>query len=403
MWRLVKTLLAVPMLMFVLVCVYSKPIGVAVLGNTVLFVVIWAASMVLHEVGHVVVARLVGLQVPRLDLGLGKRVASVRVGATMVHVNSVPLIGYTYLAATEKQHVRLRLRLWLAVAGGPLVSLALFLAARALGDVGVDEAIVSSLAFGLYLLPWEFVLLVNLWLVIGTLDPISHLLSPAFRNDGAMLVQIPFASQRSVDMTLHGAMVSDVDALVAAKNFAAAEALLNPVLGTRNPPWIVRYSAAVMLSCKGDNAAALPAYRALCDEPDLTPFQRALLRSNMAWAAFSVRTDELREEANVNSAAAYKAAPRQFLGTRGAVLGWMGQHREAIALLEVAYARNSEPQSRALNACCLVLSYVALNDFVAAETWLTRASKADSTSLLLPEATAALQAARAVVSATAAA
>ncbi len=44
-------------------------------------------------------------------------------------------------------------------------------------------------------------------------------------------------------------------------------------------------------------------------------------------------------------------------------------------------------------ACCLVLSYVALYDLNAAVTWLARAEKADSTSLLLPEAKAELQAA----------
>jgi tetratricopeptide (TPR) repeat protein len=393
MWRLVKGLLAVPLLMFVLVCVYSKPIGVAVLGNTVLFVVIWAASMVLHEVGHVVVARLVGLQVPRLDLGVGKRVGSVRVGATMVHVNSVPLSGFTHLAATNKQY--LRLRLWLAVAGGPLVSLALLLAARGLGNVGNQNAVVLSLDFGSKLLAWEFVVSVNMLILVTSLEPISMLLVSQSRSDGARLLQIPFSSQKYMDNEMHSALVVDVDALVAEKNFAAAEALLEPALRAENPPWIVRLSTAVMLSFRGDNAAALSMYGALCAERDLTTFQRAMLQNNIAWATFCLRNEALRNEANANSAAAYKAAPRQaaILGTRGAVLGWMGQHREAIKLLKVAYARNSGPQSRALNACCLVLSYVALNDVNAAVTWLARAEKADSTSLLLPEAKAVLQAA----------
>ncbi len=354
MWRLVKGLLAVPMLMFVLVCVYSKPIGIAVLGNTVLFVVIWTASMVLHEVGHVVVARLVELQVPRLDLGVGKRVGSVRVGATMVHINSVPFTGLSHLAATNKQY--LRLRLWLAVAGGPLVSLALLLAARGLSNVGDPNAVVVSLAFGSKLLVCELVVLLNTLILVASLEPFSLLLVSHSRSDGARLLQIPFSSQKYMDNEMHSALVVDVAALVAAKYFAAAEALLEPVLRAANPPWMVRLSAAVMLSYKGDNEAALPIYRALCDAPDLIKLHRALLQNNMAWATFCLRNEALRNEANANSVAAYKAAPRQpaFLGTRGAVLGWMGQHREAIKLLKLAYARNSDPQNRALNACCLL-------------------------------------------------
>jgi len=47
------------------------------------------------------------------------------------------------------------------------------------------------------------------------------------------------------------------------------------------------------------------------------------------------------------------------LGTRGAVLGWLGRHDEAIEVLQQAYVRNSSDAHRDLNACSLACSFAA--------------------------------------------
>ncbi len=79
-------------------------------------------------------------------------------------------------------------------------------------------------------------------------------------------------------------------------------------------------------------------------------------------------------------------------GTRGAVLGWLGRHEESVDLLKRAFANNPLRQNRALNACCLAISYAAIGPRSTALAWLDRARALDPSCGLRPRATAALNA-----------
>ena len=61
------------------------------------FIVLVGVLILVHELGHLVVARLCDVKVLRLSLGFGPRIAAVRVGETEYAVCAVPLGGYVRL------------------------------------------------------------------------------------------------------------------------------------------------------------------------------------------------------------------------------------------------------------------------------------------------------------------
>ncbi|HEY3238583.1 MAG TPA: site-2 protease family protein [Acidimicrobiia bacterium] len=76
-----------------------------------------------HEAGHASAARLLGLRVPLVSVGVGRRVAVFRIGGTRVDLHAVPLSGF---AAVGHPGARgLRWRRFLTVAAGPAVNLGL--------------------------------------------------------------------------------------------------------------------------------------------------------------------------------------------------------------------------------------------------------------------------------------
>ena len=61
------------------------------------FIILVGALILVHELGHLVVARLCDVKVLRLSLGFGPRVAAVRLGETEYALCAIPLGGYVRL------------------------------------------------------------------------------------------------------------------------------------------------------------------------------------------------------------------------------------------------------------------------------------------------------------------
>jgi hypothetical protein len=142
----------------------------------------------------------------------------------------------------------------------------------------------------------------------------------------------------------------------------------------------------------------------IADEPP-QPRMKLLAQSNLAWTDFMLGEPERLAEADQLSAIVHRQLKRVVfaMGTRGAVLGWLGRHDEAVALLEKTFARSSSPAGRAQIACCLAISYTALGFLQDAERWLERARDNHARCPLLERAGAVLASARATRAAAAAA
>src|ERR1043165_5632102 len=65
------------------------------------FVFILGAAVVLHEFGHFLVAKMLGIRVETFSVGFGKRIWGRRWGTTDYRLSLVPLGGYVKLGGDE--------------------------------------------------------------------------------------------------------------------------------------------------------------------------------------------------------------------------------------------------------------------------------------------------------------
>jgi hypothetical protein len=76
--------------------------------SVLLFAVFWVPLLVLHEVGHAVVAALLGWHVGRVVIGMGRPLSRFRVGATPVEIRFFPLEGFVVPVPTNMHLARLK-------------------------------------------------------------------------------------------------------------------------------------------------------------------------------------------------------------------------------------------------------------------------------------------------------
>ena len=60
----------------------------------VAFIVILCAMVVIHEFGHFIVAKMLGIAVETFSVGFGPRLFGFRIGETDYRFSAIPLGGY---------------------------------------------------------------------------------------------------------------------------------------------------------------------------------------------------------------------------------------------------------------------------------------------------------------------
>ncbi len=69
--------------------------------NIIAFIIVLSVLILVHELGHFLVARLFGVGVERFSLGFGPRVAGKTVGITDYRLSAIPLGGYVKMIGDE--------------------------------------------------------------------------------------------------------------------------------------------------------------------------------------------------------------------------------------------------------------------------------------------------------------
>jgi regulator of sigma E protease len=67
------------------------------------FIIVLGVLIVVHELGHFVLAKLAGIAVPRFSIGLGPRVWGVKRGETEYVISALPLGGYVKMAGMGEE------------------------------------------------------------------------------------------------------------------------------------------------------------------------------------------------------------------------------------------------------------------------------------------------------------
>jgi tetratricopeptide (TPR) repeat protein len=304
-------------------------------------------------------------------------------------VHAFPLLGVTYVGADRISG--LKWRLWLTILAGPITTALIAFGALEVLDVGVLKAFWPQRAVLNGPAIVEMLACQSIWLLVFNLLPLPPL-RPGFRTDGTQLLQIPIADAREIFEELRVLpAVLEAEELRELDQLDAADSVIRRALETSPDSRVLRVCLALILMSREQlHEARSMMLELLKDDESL---QALVLRNNVAWIDFLIHDDELRGEADQNSALVLTRFKDVgfALGTRGAVLGWLGRHDEAVEMLQRAYVRNSSDTHRALNACTLACSLAATGRTDEATRWLERARASHPSGPLLGRAEAAIE------------
>lgn len=76
--------------------------------GALLFIVFWIPLLFIHEMGHAIMAKILGWKVQRIVIGIGKILTQTNLLNTPMEIRSIPLEGFVQIAPKTAQLARLK-------------------------------------------------------------------------------------------------------------------------------------------------------------------------------------------------------------------------------------------------------------------------------------------------------
>ncbi|HEU4624229.1 MAG TPA: site-2 protease family protein [Steroidobacteraceae bacterium] len=297
-------------------------------------------SIVAHELGHAVAARLVGLTVGAIVIGVGRKLWSGEIFGTAVTLHAWPLSGLTFLGS-QSLHF-LRTRLWLATLMGPATNgLLVILAVEHWPDT--VERVGAPL--------------LSLWIITNGLLALQSLVPRRFQHaremlstDGLALLQIPRSTPEQLESYLFTASLLRAHARFERRDYAGARDVCLQGLELAPDNLQLRVLLSACYSYLRKYASSLALLRQLLKQyANAESAVRAAIENNTAFALLMSRNragydSDVLIEADRLSTSAFTLYPcvLAYRSTRALVLTATGRPNEALALLAYPHYTNAE-------------------------------------------------------------
>jgi Tfp pilus assembly protein PilF/Zn-dependent protease len=340
--------------------------------------------VVVHELAHALVARLFGMRVYTITIGIGKTLASGRFLGMRWKLRHLPLGGMTEVAGPPGRFDRLKA--WLTYLAGPGVHAIVVLATmglRQLLNIGTAESGLLSVALSLI---YE----TNLVLMLFNLLPFrSSSPTGPTGTDGWNLLKLPFAKPDEVEERRAAYYVMEALEALRQRDPSSARQWIDEALRRHPTSPSAQIGMGYLLTKLRDFDGARQVFAStLAANRMLKPAMRYGLLNNIAYAHAVLRDADRLDEADRYSAEAYRNAPwvPAFVGTRGTVLVARGQVEEGIALLRRAMESSDEESGKAEDACLLAMAEMSRGNLASARHYLDLARRWDPQGVLMQAA-----------------
>ena len=300
----------------------------AVLANLAILVGFLHVSTYIHEFGHAVAARLVGVRVHRVTIGTGKEVWRRSLFGVPLVVTNNYWGGSTSVGSVGKNHVKLRFAFY--TAGGILaeslvtVPCLVFLITKGWAYLSIGNIVVVNMFVA-----------ANATSIVSSLIP-RHVTMNGVRvpNDGLGLVKAPVLKEHDISVLLIADRWFKATQLFEQKEDRAAAAAYEECI--RECPFEpgLRLNLAVALRKLGNLEKAEAILMQLIQDARAMNCS-GLINNALAWINLLYYTDESIQKAYSYSKVAFKfdAHCYYIMGTRGAVLIAVGKFEEGLKLL----------------------------------------------------------------------
>lgn len=365
-----------------------------VILNSISIDIFLVLSLLPHELGHALVAKLMGFRVFYIVVGSGKRIGRIKFMGFNIEFRTVPLSGATITAPRDEKFFRLRYAAVLLA--GPLINVILGMAAWLLIEKGVFRVPIHSFSlenaplalfkvFGTGLAPLHMIVLANLLLVTVNLWPRHiHTALGKIPSDGLALVTMPFLPRKKIEKILAAHYLYEALDMYGTKRHEAAQ---------RREEGLKRFPEdEQLLDLLGVSFLALrkfpearECFAKLLERPAQDPMRRLVLMNNLAYANHLIGGMELLKEADHHSKYAMEQCPwvTLFKGTRGCVLIELNRIEEGISLLLDAMQNHEDPESKAMEACHLAIGEKKRGRFEESRRYVETARQFDPDCTLL--------------------
>jgi tetratricopeptide (TPR) repeat protein len=356
--------------------------GWVVVNFALLGLISWLVTIV-HEAGHATAARLMGLDVYRVVLGLGRPLGTIAIGGAPVDIHAVPTGGLTY--ADIRDEPRARLKRIVIIAAGPLVDLTILWAAiRFGGDAMLAERFTGGPA------PLKALILASGISLLGNVLPLRAFAHPgATANDGAQLLHLILMRPFPAGELERLSAIQRAQFLIDHSQNTEAEAFARSALDRYpgDPYLLVALSAALLNQHRWREGRET--LLEVLKQPELEKRIEAVVSNNLAWADLHLLDPSLVDEARTHAANAYRLLPWQAFvsSTYGCVEAFHGDPQAALVALNRSIAAQRGKRTRASALAASAVAHARRGSRKESEETLARAAQVDPNCPLLQIAT----------------
>lgn len=340
-----------------------------------LLLILIPAAIIAHELGHALAAWLLGMEVGLVDIGHGRVVWRLELGAVTTRLRAWPLSGGVHIGASTVR--LLRTRAWLVTLMGPITNAAC-LVLTFLGWQWL-AAVVSPAVLLLWVIVNSVVLCAALWPARNGGQ------GQARASDGLALLKIPFLRPEQLKIYLISALMTRAMVSFEREDFEGAKAWL--LKGLERIPLEVGLTAnlAACHCLLGQHARAIALLTPLAwglgkHAPAAAARQRAAIYNTLAFALVMTHCGSggckvHMDEADRLSAAAFAMFPcvLPYRNTRALVLCVKQRAADALALLDYVHYASATPRQAAEREVVRALAFSALGRLSEARAALDRA------------------------------